>query len=132
MMRYFKENSTNEIFVYSPEDLNAVSHIQNETPDVFNSIAERLKGMVELTDQELDLHLNPPPSAEQIRSKRDSLLRQVDAYSAAPLRWSNTSPEDQLAIAEYRQLLLDVPQQHSFPDDILWPKMPSILSSERI
>lgn len=125
-MNYFKEN-TGEVHAYSVEDLNTVTNLTVETPQVFHDIAEKLKGMIELKGEALRLHLNPPPTAEGERAKRDGLLLQVDAYASNPLRWGDTVQADKDTIAAYRQLLLDVPQQASFPLEIDWPELPLVL-----
>lgn len=38
--------------------------------------------------------------------------------------WSSMTPEQQQAWSQYRQNLLDVPQQPGFPADIIWPVAP--------
>lgn len=61
---------------------------------------------------------------QQMREQRDQLLADVDAVVTNPLRWNSLSPEEQQAWAEYRQALLDVPQQPGFPEEIDWPTKP--------
>ncbi len=73
-----------------------------------------------------------PPTAEelataaaaQVRSQRDQLLLEVDAFVGNPLRWAALTSEQQTAWATYRTALLDVPQQAGFPDTITWPTKP--------
>jgi hypothetical protein len=74
----------------------------------------------------------PPTKAEldvilsaQLREIRDGLLSEVDAIAGNALRWRVLSAEQQEAWAVYRQDLLDVPQQPSFPDTVLWPVKPA-------
>lgn len=63
--------------------------------------------------------------ATRIRRRRDKLLqRYVDCYN--PLRWAALSPEQQTQIADYRQALLDLPEQPGFPQNIQWPLPPQI------
>lgn len=73
------------------------------------------------------------PSAEELQAQaareyRDNLLHDLDLVVANPLRWSSFSPDQQSAIAAYRQALLDVPQQTGFPSAINWPEKPSFLT----
>ena len=103
----------------------AVKDAQRKLDDVlpvFFDIREKLKGMTELTGTELEAHLNPKPTdeqlAEQARFKRDRLLSESD-WTQAP-----DAPVDQAAWAAYRQALRDVPQQEGFPTDINWPEQP--------
>ena len=62
-------------------------------------------------------------AAAQVRSQRDQLLLEVDAFVGNPLRWADLSSEAQAAWATYRTALLDVPQQSGFPDTITWPTL---------
>ena len=63
-------------------------------------------------------------AAAQVRSQRDQLLLEVDAFVGNPLRWADLSSEAQAAWATYRTALLDVPQQVGFPNTITWPTKP--------
>ena len=126
-MIYFKDSYTGQVYAYSVQDLETVANRTEETPQVFHAIAEKLKTVVELTSDELELHLNPPPTSEQVRGQRDGLLIEVDAHASNPLRWSETSDADKALIAEYRKLLLDVPKQAGFPLEIEWPVKPSVM-----
>ena len=74
----------------------------------------------------------PPTQAEldealsaQIRMDRDALLSKVDAIAGNTLRWSALDAKAQEAWAAYRQALLDIPQQSSFPISVNWPVKPS-------
>lgn len=86
----------------------------------------REKGLVKMTAAEVTAHLNPPPTAEAERANRDSLLQQLDTIVSNPLRFAELTLEQQSALAEYRQFLLDVPQQEGFPLAVDWPVMPAI------
>jgi hypothetical protein len=71
-----------------------------------------------------------PPTTEQLatnaRGHRDSLLSEVDSIVGNPLRWASFSEAEQQSWADYRQALLDVPQQTGFPNTINWPSKPTI------
>lgn len=88
-------------------------------------------GLTPLTEEELQLHLNPPISiediADQIRAERDRLI--------ADIRWRIERHQDETIlgleptepiepILEYIQALRDIPQQEGFPEDITWPEVP--------
>ena len=61
--------------------------------------------------------------AIRVRNHRDYLLRShIDTLN--PIRWGDLTTEEQLAWREYRQALLDVPQQDGFPWVISWPLLP--------
>jgi hypothetical protein len=71
-----------------------------------------------------------PPTTEELaaqaRGQRDALLQEVDSIVGNPLRWASFSTEQQTAWADYRQALLDVPQQAGFPNTINWPNKPGV------
>jgi hypothetical protein len=71
-----------------------------------------------------------PPTTEQLaanaRGQRDALLSEVDSIVGNPLRWASFSEAQQTTWANYRQALLDVPQQAGFPNTINWPTKPTI------
>lgn len=67
-----------------------------------------------------------PPTADQVRAERDSLLvTVVDPIAGNALRWADLSAEQQQAWADYRRALLDVPQQGGFPQNVIWPVAPN-------
>jgi hypothetical protein len=63
-------------------------------------------------------------AAEEVRTYRDELLLEVDAVAGNTLRWAALDAATQDEWATYRQALLDIPQQDSFPYDITWPTKP--------
>lgn len=70
----------------------------------------------------------PPPTEEQlagmIRYQRDELLKELDAVVSNPMRYASFTDEQKAELAAYRQALLDVPQQDSFPNGVEWPSKP--------
>ena len=71
-----------------------------------------------------------PPTAEEINADKELSVRQernyilesvVDPIVSNPLRWEALSSEDQEAYRNYRQSLLDIPEQAGFPDSVTWP-----------
>lgn len=116
MMKYYKHTETGEVYAYE----NEADRQEWGAPD-----------LVEMTKKEIDEHLNPTPTSEQIsdqaRAKRDGLLRELDAIVTNPLRWGDLKESEQQALAAYRQALLDVPQQAGFPEDVDWPAKPEFL-----
>ena len=62
-------------------------------------------------------------SAAAVRATRDSLLvKHVDRFNA--IRFESLNGARKKAWIEYRQALLNVPQQEGFPFDISWPTPP--------
>ena len=101
--------------------------------EVFYKIRDNLKYCTLMTEEEVEEHINPTPTPEQLeaaaRAKRDDLLRELDAIVSNPLRWAEFDDETKQALAEYRQALLDVPQQEGFPENIEWPENPLEVSN---
>lgn len=63
--------------------------------------------------------------AGAVRMKRNALLSaEVDPIASNTLRWAALTAEQQQAWADYRQALLDVPQQEGFPYSVEWPTKP--------
>jgi len=59
-----------------------------------------------------------------VRNYRDHLLSQLDVLVSNPIRWNSLTEEEQQAYIDYRQALLDVPQQPGFPEEVAWPELP--------
>ena len=112
-MKYFKESKTGEVFAYETEE---------------DRQEWGAHGLVEMTTEDVDAHLNPQPTSEQLadtaRAERDRLIESV--------RWRIERHSDELALGsepteplepllQYTQALRDVPQQAGFPGDIDWP-----------
>ena len=73
----------------------------------------------------------PPLTTEQIavkaRQQRDYNLLTFDReLYRNQFFWGTLTSEQQAERLAYRQALLDVPQQSSFPLDILWPAYPTL------
>lgn len=83
---------------------------------------------VEMTDEQV-ASLVPESEilAVGVRSKRDALLAtEVDPIVSNPLRWASMTAEQQQEWVDYRQALLDIPQQAGFPHDVVWPTKPEV------
>ncbi len=62
--------------------------------------------------------------ASMVRRIRDAkLVADVDAVAGNALRWAELTSEQKADWANYRQALLNVPQQAGFPD-VAWPTEP--------
>lgn len=97
-------------------------------PRVFFDIREKLAGLVEMTEAELEAHTNPPPDldreAEAERARRDYLLAASDWVIVRSHEAGETVPQPWI---DYRQALRDVPEQDGFPLDINWPESPQAI-----
>ena len=59
----------------------------------------------------------------QAKRQRDSLLKGV-VDSMNPMRWETLTEVQKQSWRDYRQALLDIPQQVGYPADIIWPIAP--------
>lgn len=64
-----------------------------------------------------------PRAWSNLRSERDDLLIQSDAY-VLPDRWAGYTPEQQAAWSAYRQALRDLPETTEDPFNPAWPSKP--------
>jgi hypothetical protein len=60
---------------------------------------------------------------EYIRNRRNKFLSMdIDTFNA--IRWDSLSQEQKSLWTNYRQDLLNIPQQSGFPEDVVWPIKP--------
>lgn len=62
---------------------------------------------------------------QNARMQRNFLLTKIDLIN--PIRWESFTEEQKNTLRNYRQDLLDVPQQKDFPNNIIWPILPKDL-----
>ncbi|UYD72136.1 tail assembly chaperone [Vibrio phage vB_VpaM_VPs20] len=74
--------------------------------------------------------LTDEQKAEEIRYQRGHKLAKVDELVMNPLRWVSFTSEEQQTIAEYRQALLDITEQETFPESVEWPDNPTITKDQ--
>ena len=59
------------------------------------------------------------------RSQREEILvNEVDPVVSNALRWNDMTDAKRTEWTNYRQALLDVPEQEGFPDSVVWPIKP--------
>lgn len=74
-----------------------------------------------------------PPTPEEIAAEQASeirgarhvlLVNEVDKYAANALRWADLTSAQQAELSTYRQTLLDITDQETFPESVTWPTKP--------
>ena len=105
-MRYFKNITSDEVFGYDLDQVDLISEAEG------NSNMQDITGSWPPAVDPVEV------KAEEARHKRNYLLSQSDWTQVAD------APVDQVAWANYRQELRDVPQQPGFPDNVIWPTKP--------
>jgi hypothetical protein len=63
--------------------------------------------------------------AKSIRAKRDNLLLELDSLVNNPLRYLTYSDSYKQELATYRTALLNVPEQPTFPNSVIFPTLPT-------
>ena len=90
---------------------------------MINTIVNVITGETTTVDDGIE-YVAPTPTAQDIRSERDSKLQsEVDPVAGNTLRWAALTSEQQTAWATYRTALLNVPAQAGFPDNVTWPTL---------
>lgn len=133
-------STTNEIFYWAPSTKGFYSSEINTTiPDdaveltkenyLYLSNNQSADKVISVVDGEViftDRIYTAEERSEFIRSERDLLLFALDQITGSPLRWASFTDAQKQELAEYRQELLDVPQQSTFPNSVVWPTKPQV------
>ena len=113
----FDENEEVAGFNYAFDDVPS----QSNSVEV-SSIDGIFGGMRYINGEWVDTPKSINERSSIIRMKRDEVLsKEVDPVTSNTLRFNSMSAEQQQAWADYRQALLDIPQQSGFPHDVVWP-----------
>lgn len=84
-------------------------------------------GSVQITEDEAEtirVSNAPKPTEDSIRSERDVILSTtIDKINS--VRWASLTASQKTAWTNYRQALLDIPEQPGFPESVEWPVAPN-------
>lgn len=126
-MKFFAFNSTDNSFAgWYDSDIhsNIPATTIQVTDDVYHStllamnsgkVATIVNGAIQLVDPPA-----PTYTWDQIRSKRDSLLKNTDWTQLA-----DVSPTVSNLYKPYRETLRNIPQAFSDPNLVVWPNLPA-------
>ena len=131
---------TNEIFYWAPSTKGFYSsEINTNIPDdaveltkenyLYLANNQRADKVISVVDGDVvftDRVYTAEELSEAIRSNRNTLLFELDQITGNPLRWATFTDTQKQQLAEYRQNLLDVPQQSTFPNSVVWPTKPQV------
>ena len=65
---------------------------------------------------------NTDHTVRELRDER--LAKEFDPVRCNPLRWDNLTNDQLDEWLNFRQLLLDIPEQDGFPENVVWPVKP--------
>lgn len=138
-MEYFIDKA-GEVFAYDDDQMAVINRIntpdfdneKEQIPDIFFEINEKIKGMHKMTAKEIDAHVNPPLTREQLvaeaEAKKQYLLSEA-ADAIAPLQdavdLDMATPEEEALLKEWKKyrVLLNRVDTSAAPD-ITWPVKP--------
>jgi hypothetical protein len=111
-------------------DLAAMKELDGaETPDMTVTEAEweAAEGIARVIDGEIFLGKTEEEKRSEkeaeVKAKRDRiLLETVDRVNG--VRWEAMDGDEKEKWREYRQALLDIPEQEGYPDTVVWPEIP--------
>jgi hypothetical protein len=116
--------------VIAHTDLEAMKDLDGvETPDMTITEADwqAAEGLARIIDGEIflgktDVEKRSEKEAE-VKERRDRvLLETVDRVNG--IRWEAMSGDEKEKWREYRQALLDIPEQEGYPFEVTWPERP--------
>lgn len=138
-MNYYKDKS-GTVYAYDDEQMDVIDRInapdfdneKEQVPAIFFEINEKIKGMHKMSVKEIEAHINPPVTKEQLiaeaESKKQRLLSEA-AEAIAPLQdavdLDMATVEEAALLKEwkiYRLILNRVAT--SLGMDIVWPTSP--------
>lgn len=112
------------VYPVAVSEMPSVDHTKNvkESLPRFNQgVWEQVWEIVDASAQEIETRTRR--EAVHVRMLRDQLLSsKIDVFNL--LRWESLNEEQKSKLRDYRQQLLDIPQQPGFPWSINWPMQP--------
>lgn len=140
MMNYFKNKQTGEVFAFDNEQMAIIDRInapdfdneKEQIPEIFFEIDEKIKGMHKMSAEEVEVHINPPVTKEQLiaeaEAKKQTLIAEVTAETAmlrAKLALGRIKPDEKALLNSWLDYLdeLEAVDVSAAPD-IDWPVKP--------
>ncbi len=140
-MNYYKDKETGKVWAFDNEQMAVVNRInapdfdaeKEQVSAVFFEIDEKIKGMKKMTAKEVDAHINPPVTEEQLiaqaESKKQRLLSEA-AEAIAPLQdavdLDMATPEEEAQLKEWKKYRVMLNRVDTSPGaDTVWPTPPA-------
>jgi len=104
----------------------SISDVEEHSREIFNTCLSGKYGPIQdCVEKDLnEFEIEVFDLENDIRSKRNLLLRMLDMVISNPLRWAAFNEQEKQIFSEYRNNLLDIPQQENFPNNVIWPDTP--------
>ncbi|XKD93060.1 tail fiber assembly protein [Morganella morganii] len=139
-MNYYKDKS-GTVYAYDDEQMAVIDRIntpdfdkeKEQIPAVFFEINERIKGMHKMTAKEVDAHINPPVTKEQLIAEAEAKKQYLiaDANQKTQL-WQTQlllgiiTEEDKASLKEWMLYVQEVQAVDPSPGAaVVWPTPPA-------
>ncbi|WP_247717478.1 tail fiber assembly protein [Morganella morganii] len=140
-MNFYRNKKTGEVFEYDDEQMAVINRInapdfdneKEQVPAIFFEINEKIKGMKKMTAKEVDAHINPPVTEEQLiaeaEANKQALIAEVSQKTQlwqTQLMLGIITEEDKASLKEwmlYVQLVQTV--DTSLGAGVIWPTPPA-------
>ncbi|CAM6900362.1 tail fiber assembly protein [Morganella morganii] len=140
MMYYFKNKQTGEVFAYDNEQMAVIDRInapdfdneKEQIPAIFFEIDEKIKGMHKMSAEEVEAHINPPVTKEQLvaeaEAKKQALIAEANQKTQmwqTQLMLGIITEEDKASLKEWMLYVQDVQAVDPFLGaGVVWPTPP--------
>lgn len=140
-MTYYREKDTGTVWAYDDEQMSVANRInapdfdneKEQIPEIFFEINEKIKGMHKMTKKEIDVHINPPVTEEQLIAEAEAqkLVLIAEASQKTQL-WQTQlmlgiiTEEDKTSLKEWMLYVQKVQAvDPSLGADVVWPTPPA-------
>lgn len=139
-MNYYKDKETGDVHAYDDEQMAVIARInasdfdneKEQVSAIFFEIDEKIKGMHKMTKKEVEVHINPPVTREQLiaeaEARKQALIAEANA-AIAPLQYAvdldMATHEEESLLKEWKKyrVMLNRVDTSTAPD-IDWPVKP--------
>lgn len=95
--------------------------------EIFNRIVNKEFGEIAEFQPTPIIEPTEEEKKNSIRQIRNGYLVELDNLVMNPMRWNSFTDEQKTELENYRQQLLDITDQPTFPNSVVWPPRPSLL-----
>lgn len=140
MMNYFKNKQTGEVFAFDNEQMAVIDRInapdfdneKEQIPEIFFEIDEKIKGMHKMSAEEVEVHINPPVTREQLiaeaEAEKQRLIAEVHIETEmlrAKLALGRIKNDEKALLIAWLDYLDELEAVDiSTAPDIIWPVKP--------
>ncbi|MEQ5120398.1 tail fiber assembly protein [Morganella morganii] len=141
-MNYYKDKETGDVHAYDDEQMAVIARInapdfdneKEQVPAIFFEIDGKIKGMHKMTKKEVEVHINPPVTKEQLiaeaEARKQALIAEVHTDTEmlrAKLALKRIKPDEESLLIAWLDYLdeLEAVDVSTAPD-IIWPVKPVV------